>query len=95
MKHKVIVYTTPGCAACRIMVHLVTKALKDYKDIELETTTLSLSTKDIGEAKSLNIKDFPTTRLIETDTNKVLLELRGSYPVEYIRQSVYDAIYPN
>lgn len=86
---KINIYTTAGCEACTIMKRIVTDAAEDY--VYVSTYLINVPTNDNTIAKENNIKDYPTTRMVD-DNNNILWELVGTYPKDYVQQCIDKAI---
>lgn len=86
---KINIYTIEGCEACTIMKRIVTDAAEDY--VYVSTYVINVPTNDNTIAKENNIKDYPTTRMID-DNNNILWELVGTYPKDYVQQCIDKSI---
>ena len=86
---KINIYTTEGCEACAIMKRIVNAAAEDY--IYVSTYVIDVPTNDNTIAKENNIKDYPTTRMVD-DNNNVLWELVGTYPKDYVQKCIDKSI---
>lgn len=86
---KINIYTIEGCEACAIMKRIVTDAAEDY--VYVSTYLINVPTNDNTIAKENNIKDYPTTRMVD-DNNNILWELVGTYPKDYVQQCIDNTI---
>lgn len=86
---KINIYTIEGCEACAIMKRIVTDAAEDY--VYVSTYLINVPINNNTIAKENNIKDYPTTRMVD-DNNNVLWELVGTYPKDYVQQCIDKAI---
>lgn len=86
---KINIYTTEGCEACAIMKRIVNAAAEDY--VYVSTYLINVPTNDNTIAKENNIKDYPTTRMID-DKNNILWELVGTYPKDYVQKCIDKSI---
>ena len=86
---KINIYTTEGCEACAIMKRIVNAAAEDY--IYVSTYVIDVPTNDNTIAKENNIKDYPTTRMVD-DNNNILWELVGTYPKDYVQKCIDKSI---
>lgn len=86
---KINIYTTEGCEACAIMKRIVNAASEDY--VYVSTYVINVPTNDNTIAKENNIKDYPTTRMVDNDNN-ILWELVGTYPKDYVQQCIDKSI---
>ena len=86
---KINIYTTEGCEACAIMKRIVNVAAEDY--VYVSTYLINVPTNDNTIAKENNIKDYPTTRMVD-DNNNILWELVGTYPKDYVQQCIDKSI---
>ena len=86
---KINIYTTEGCEACAIMKRIVNAAAEDY--IYVSTYIINVPTNDNTIAKENNIKDYPTTRMVDNDNN-ILWELVGTYPKDYVQKCIDKSI---
>ena len=86
---KINIYTTEGCEACAIMKRIVNAAAEDY--VYVSTYVINVPTNDNTIAKENNIKDYPTTRMVD-DNNNILWELVGTYPKDYVQQCIDKSI---
>ena len=86
---KINIYTIEGCEACAIMKRIVTDAAEDY--VYVSTYLINVPTNDNTIAKENNIKDYPTTRMVDKDNN-ILWELVGTYPKDYVQMCIDKAI---
>lgn len=86
---KINIYTTEGCEACAIMKRIVNAAAEDY--VYVSTYVINVPTNDNTIAKENNIKDYPTTRMID-DNNNILWELVGTYPKDYVQKCIDKSI---
>lgn len=88
MTLKIILYTTPGCFACRVMERIVCQAIEDFENVSFILEKVGTDDKGIKRAKELNLTDFPTTRFINHDTNTIAGELKGTYPVDTVTEII-------
>lgn len=86
---KINIYTIEGCEACTIMKRIVTDAAEDY--VYVSTYVINVPTNDNTIAKENNIKDYPTTRMVD-DNNNILWELVGTYPKDYVQNCIDKSI---
>lgn len=86
---KINIYTTEGCEACAIMKRIVNAAAEDY--VYVSTYIINVPTNDNTIAKENNIKDYPTTRMVD-DNNNILWELVGTYPKDYVQKCIDKSI---
>ena len=86
---KINIYTIEGCEACAIMKRIVTDAAEDY--VYVSTYVINIPTNDNTIAKENNIKDYPTTRMVDNNNN-ILWELVGTYPKDYVQQCIDKSI---
>lgn len=86
---KINIYTTEGCEACAIMKRIVNAAAEDY--VYVSTYVINVPINDNTIAKENNIKDYPTTRMVD-DTNNILWELVGTYPKDYVQKCIDKSI---
>lgn len=86
---KINIYTIEGCEACTIMKRIVTDAAEDY--VYVSTYLINVPTNDNTIAKENNIKDYPTTRMID-ENNNILWELVGTYPKDYVQQCIDNTV---
>ena len=86
---KINIYTTEGCEACAIMKRIVNAAAEDY--VYVSTYVINVPTNDNTIAKENNIKDYPTTRMVD-DNNNILWELVGTYPKDYVQKCIDKSI---
>ena len=86
---KINIYTTEGCEACAIMKRIVNAAAEDY--VYVSTYVINVPTNDNTIAKENNIKDYPTTRIVD-DNNNILWELVGTYPKDYVQKCIDKSI---
>ena len=86
---KINIYTIEGCEACAIMKRIVTDAAEDY--VYVSMYVINVPTNDNTIAKENNIKDYPTTRMVD-DNNNILWELVGTYPKDYVQQCIDKSI---
>lgn len=86
---KINIYTIEGCEACTIMKRIVTDAAEDY--VYVSTYLINVPTNDNTIAKENNIKDYPTTRMVD-ENNNILWELVGTYPKDYIQNCIDKSI---
>lgn len=86
---KINIYTTEGCEACAIMKRIVNAAAEDY--VYVSTYVINVPTNDNTIAKENNIKDYPTTHMVD-DNNNILWELVGTYPKDYVQKCIDKSI---
>lgn len=86
---KINIYTTEGCEACAIMKRIVNAAAEDY--VYVSTYVINVPTNNNTIAKENNIKDYPTTRMVD-DNNNILWELVGTYPKDYVQKCIDKSI---
>lgn len=86
---KINIYTIEGCEACAIMKRIVTDAAEDY--VYVSIYVINVPTNDNTIAKENNIKDYPTTRMVDDDNN-ILWELVGTYPKDYVQKCIDKSI---
>lgn len=86
------IFTTEGCEACAIMKRIVTAAAEDYTYVS--TYIIKVPTNDNTIAKENNIKDYPTTRMVD-DNNNILWELVGTYPKDYVQNCIDKSVNSN
>lgn len=89
---KINIYTIEGCEACTIMKRIVTDAAEDY--VYVSTYLINVPTNDNTIAKENNIKDYPTTRMVD-DNNNILWELVGTYPKDYVQNCIDKSVNSN
>lgn len=85
MKRKILLITTEGCEACRIMDNIIQKALDNYeKQVDYEIK--DKDTIDIEFLKKHHINDFPTTILYQN--NLIVFITAGTKPADQLRRDM-------
>ena len=82
-KKKVLLITTKGCEACRIMDNIIQLALDNY-DSQVDYEIKDKDNIDIEFLKEKHIDDFPTTILYQD--NRIVFMFVGTKPAEVVRK---------
>lgn len=87
---KLIVYTTKGCFACKVMVKLCNVVSAEFDGLIRRDIDIDDLPDDIRNNSLEGFKDFPTT--IFKHNGKEMFRLVGTYPIEHIKKCIDTAL---
>lgn len=87
---KIIIYSTPGCFACKVMSKIIKSEdiANNSKISKIIEEIVDFDKDGKIKAKSLGLKDFPTIRFINDISNEVEGELIGTYPINAVLNKI-------